>query len=603
MIRNRNYKGKKCPKCNKDVSVGSKSGFCKKHQYHTLHSKNPESIERIRQSKLGKNNPSFGKKPTLESRIRHSLRMRGDKNPAWKGGRNSLNKTLRRSFKFSDWREEVFKRDDYRCQWCQQRGGPLHPHHEIHFANLLETYKINTVEQAYACKELWDVDNGITYCKKCHQSIHNLKLPENLSKIISMTSLFQTLTPSQELIARDTHRFRVVRAGRRFGKTVLASLEIVAKAYSKESNIIYVATTYQQARDIAWNTLKSIADPIALTINESRLEIKVKNVAGTTSTITLRGWENIDTLRGQKLDFAVLDEVASMRNFWENWMEVIRPTLTDNKGEVMFISTPKGFNHFYDLYNLEGIDHDYKSFHFTSYDNPMINDLEVELSKARAEMTDDRFSQEYLADFRKTEGLVYKEFTREKCLFDDNTRIYDEVEKLGGVDFGFTNPTAIPTIIKDYRGHFWQTDEFYKTGQTDMQVAEYVAACDFNKVYPDPESPSGIKELRNKGVNIREVIKNKDSIVNGINKVKELLKAGKYHVHKRCINTIQEFETYSYQDKKDQKNYNEVPIDENNHMMDAIRYVIMMQPNLDGSRRINKTYIPTGLNREPRYKI
>jgi PBSX family phage terminase large subunit len=402
----------------------------------------------------------------------------------------------------------------------------------------------------------------------------------------------------------------VVRAGRRFGKTVLASLEIVAKAYAKESNIIYVATTYQQARDIAWTTLKSVAEPIALSINESRLEIKVKNIVGTSSLITLRGWENIDTLRGQRIDFAVLDEVASMRTFWENWEEVIRPTLTDTKGEVMFISTPKGFNHFYQLYCLDPVepkayesqlqDPDYKSFHFTSYDNPYLDPVEIE--KSKLEMTDDRFAQEYMADFKKTEGLVYKEFTREKCLYDDDTRIYDPVETIAGVDFGFTNPTAVLTIIRDYSGNFWVKDEYYRVGNTDSQTAEWVAAQDFNKVYADPEAPNTIKELRLRGVNVREVIKGKDSIVNGINKIKELLKAGKLHIHKRCSNTILEFETYSYPEKKDDSNPKELPIKENDHAMDALRYAITMQPIEGEKNRKAKIHIPKNLDRTPKYK-
>lgn len=379
---------------------------------------------------------------------------------------------------------------------------------------------------------------------------------------------------------------------------MLACLEIVAKAYSKEANIIYVATTYQQARDIAWNTLKNIVDPIALSINESRLEIKVKNTKGTSSLITLRGWENIDTLRGQSIDFAVLDEVAMMRNFWENWEEVIRPTLTDRKGEVMFISTPKGFNHFYELSLKEGNDPDYKSFHFTSYDNSTLADRDTEIAKAKAEMTEDRFAQEYLADFRKTEGLVYKEFNRERCTFDDNTTIYDPVETIAGVDFGFTNPTAVLSIIRDWRGNFWVVDEYYKSAQTDSQNAEYIASQGFNKVYPDPEAPSAIKELRLRGVNIREVVKKKDSIVNGINKIKELLKAGKLKIHKKCINTIQEFETYSYPEKQDQHNEKELPIKENDHAMDALRYAIMMQP-IEGERGKATTYVPGNLIREP----
>ncbi len=383
---------------------------------------------------------------------------------------------------------------------------------------------------------------------------------------------------------------------------MLACLEITAKAYAKEANIIYVATTYQQARDIAWTILKNLVDPIVLSINESRLEIKVRNLIGTSSTITLRGWENIDTLRGQSIDFAVIDEVAMMSNFEENWQEVIRPTLSDRKGEVLFISTPKGFNHFYDLSLKEGKDSDYKSYHFTSNDNTELLGLDEEVEKARVELTEDRFAQEYMADFRKTEGLVYKEFTRERCLFDDSTTIYDPIETIAGVDFGFTNPTAVLTITRDYQGNFWVKDEYYKSGQTDSQNAEWIASQKFNKVYPDPEAPSAIKELRTRGVNIREVIKNKDSIINGINKIKELLKAGKLKIHKRCINTIQEFETYSYPDKKEFNNPKELPIKENDHAMDALRYAIMMQP-IEGEMRRSSTYIPRGLIRAPQTKI
>ena len=161
------------------------------------------------------------------------------------------------------------------------------------------------------------------------------------------------LTPSQKIIARDKHRFRVANCGRRFGKTILASEEIKGKAIASECRIAYIAPTYGQARDIIWQTLIKELKPVAEKINESRLEIEVHNLKGTTSLIQLRGWESIETLRGQKFHFIVIDEVAMMRNFWLYWQEVIIPTLTDTKGEVLFISTPKGFNHFYELYNLE----------------------------------------------------------------------------------------------------------------------------------------------------------------------------------------------------------------------------------------------------------
>lgn len=384
------------------------------------------------------------------------------------------------------------------------------------------------------------------------------------------------LTESQKKIAVDPHRFRVLCCGRRFGKTTLAIDQIKARAAIPESRVCYIAPTYQQARDIAWEQLADDCRQAAASINETRLEIKLVNG----SLIILKGWESIDTLRGQRYDLIVLDEVASFKNFWVTWQEVIRPTLTDTKGEALFISTPKGFNHFYDLFNLRltgldgGIgDPDYQEFHFTTYDNPHIPVEEID--KAKMELTFDRFSQEYLANFAKTQGLVYKEFDREKHLFHEFEG--SVVEKLAGIDFGFTNPCAIPEIWRDRTDTLWlMPPEYYKTGQTDVQVAEYVQAKKYNRVYPDPEAPAAIAELRKRGVNVREVVKGKDSIAHGIKAVRELLKADKLKVHASLKNTIMEFETYSYPDRKPFHNEQENPIDENNHMMDAIRYVISM---------------------------
>ena len=86
------------------------------------------------------------------------------------------------------------------------------------------------------------------------------------------------LTGAQSEIAKDTHRYRVVNCGRRFGKTTLAVLEMVSKALSqKDVSIAYIAPTYQQARDIAWQELKKIVQPVHTSINESRLEVTLKS--------------------------------------------------------------------------------------------------------------------------------------------------------------------------------------------------------------------------------------------------------------------------------------------------------------------------------------
>lgn len=378
------------------------------------------------------------------------------------------------------------------------------------------------------------------------------------------------LLPHQKTIAKCLNRFRVICIGRRGGKTTLSIEEIKGKAVAKPSRIAYIAPTYQQARDIAWEMLKKELNPIIIQANESRLEIRVKTLQGGESIILLRGWESIETLRGQAFDFIVIDEVAMMRNFWLQWQEVIRPTLADRKGDVMFISTPKGFNHFYDLYKLEAKDKDFKSFHFTTYDNELIPREEID--NAKNQMTEDRFAQEFMADFRKTEGLVYKEFDRNRHITADQPKTV--VRTLAGIDWGWTNPASIYRIRVDGDNHYWIDDEFYKKEQTTEAIIEAVKLRKPDAVYPDPAEPDRIEMARKAGLNVREVSKDIEA---GISTVQELLKQNRIHISPDCINLIWELETYAYPDKRPNQNEKELPIKENDHALDCIRYVLHNQ--------------------------
>jgi PBSX family phage terminase large subunit len=386
------------------------------------------------------------------------------------------------------------------------------------------------------------------------------------------------LHPSQNTIASDTHRYRVVNCGRQFGKTTLSVEEMKGVALKKNASIVYIAPTIQQARDIAWNMLKNELSSITVKSNEApSLEMQVHNNVGGISVIKLRGWEAVETLRGQQFDLIILDEVASMRNFWLNWQEVLIPTLTFRQGHAMFISTPKGFNHFYDLYNFESKDADFKSFHFTSYDNPYLKPEELEKTKSKT--TEDRFAQEYMADFRKQEGLVYKEFNRDTHTFDDTEQI-ERAEFFGTIDFGFTNPCAVLSIAVDKDSNYWVIDEWYKTGRTEDQIGDYVKTQGYNFVYPDPENPSAIEVLNRKGINVYEVVKGKGSIATGINSVRALFKQNRLHIHKRCTNLINELETYAYPEKRPNNNEPEVPVKENDHAVDSLRYGLVMHQSV-----------------------
>lgn len=385
------------------------------------------------------------------------------------------------------------------------------------------------------------------------------------------------LSPKQNEIAADGSRFRVVCAGRRFGKTILAVEEMIGVAVSgNDKRVAYIAPTFQQARDIAWENLKRRCHPIATDINESQLKITIKTQHGGTSFIMLKSWDAIETLRGQSFHFLVLDEVAMMRYFWNGWFEVLRPALTDTLGSVLFISTPKGYNHFYDLYMMAHKDKSYKSFHATTYDNPHIQPTELE--DARKQLTEDVFAQEYMADFRKQEGLVYKEFDRERHIYDDQTTRPQIHDIMLGVDFGYTNPTAVLRIERDADNHYWVAGEWYKTGKTTPEIIEHVKTHSPNYVYADPAEPDRIEEMSRAGIYVREVSKD---IAAGINSVRELMKQNRLHIHHSCTNLLSELSSYRYPDKRDNHNENEVPVKENDHALDALRYVLHMQ---NGSR-------------------
>jgi len=402
-----------------------------------------------------------------------------------------------------------------------------------------------------------------------------------------MLSFHQT----QKTVALDRHRFRVLCCGRRWGKTTLAIDQIKGQASRPNSRIAYIAPTYQQAHDIAWTQLKNdCKDAAESPPNESRLEIKLVNG----SLIVLRGWEAIETLRGQNFHMVVLDEVAMMRNFQLQWQEVIRPTLTDFKGEALFISTPKGFNHFYDLFDLQERDSDYKSFHFTSYDNPHLPHDELE--KAKQEMTADRFAQEYLADFRKTEGLVYKEFDRQRHVYQNEQQPINTIDTLAGMDWGWTNPASSHRIRKDSDHHYWIDREFYKTGKTTEEIVEHVRSLGATKVYPDPAEPDRIEIARKAGLNVREVSKD---IAAGISCLQELFKQGRIHIHADCVHLIQELETYSYPQKKPDHNESELPIKENDHAVDEIRYVLYMQEGVQNLGNAHVHYAASSMPTQP----
>lgn len=127
----------------------------------------PEAKEKIRLAHIGRKF-MHGKHFTREHRAKLALSHRGEKSPLWRGGIYPLNRKIRDYFEYRQWRSDIFTRDNFTCQGCGIRGSYLHAHHIKSFRSIMDEYHIETVEQAIACSELWNMNNGIALCKSCH---------------------------------------------------------------------------------------------------------------------------------------------------------------------------------------------------------------------------------------------------------------------------------------------------------------------------------------------------------------------------------------------------------------------------------------------------
>lgn len=279
-----------------------------------------------------------------------------------------------------------------------------------------------------------------------------------------MTELNVKLLPWQQTVYNSPVRFKVVAAGRRCGKSRLAAwLLIINALQAKSGHVFYVAPTQGQARDIMWGLLLELAHPIISSSHVNNMQIKLINGA----SISLKGSDRPDTMRGVSLKYLVLDEYADMKP--SVWEEVLRPALADQKGECLFIGTPKGRNHFYELYKYAELSDDptYAAWHFTSYDNPLLDPNEIDTAKNS--MSSYAFRQEFMASFEALGSEIFKEqwvkFNNEEP---DEGEYYIAVDLAGFADVAVAtraktrklDQTAI-AIVKANTEGWWVADIIY----------------------------------------------------------------------------------------------------------------------------------------------
>lgn len=148
----------------------------------------PETRKKISEL-MQKNKYNTGSKRTIEQRKNISLSLKGEKSYTWKGGITPVEKKIRQSFEYKQWRDEIFKRDNFTCMDCGKRGGILRAHHIKLFCKLLQEAQqmfsfLSLYDACMLYAPLWDTNNGITYCKDCHDEYHKqLKIIEKSNKV------------------------------------------------------------------------------------------------------------------------------------------------------------------------------------------------------------------------------------------------------------------------------------------------------------------------------------------------------------------------------------------------------------------------------------
>jgi phage terminase large subunit-like protein len=215
-----------------------------------------------------------------------------------------------------------------------------------------------------------------------------------------MTQINASLHPAQKTIHRSTARFKVIDAGRRFGKTRLGVLECLGSA-AGGGIAWWVAPSYKIS-EVGWRPLRKLAARIPGA--EVRLSDRTVILPGGGS-VSIRSADSPDSLRGEGLDLVVLDEAAFMKS--EAWSEALRPALSDRQGKAIFISTPRGRNWFWDIFRrgqAEG--GEWQSFQYPTSSNPFIDPGEIEA--ARLDLPEVTFRQEYEAEFVDSEGAVFR---------------------------------------------------------------------------------------------------------------------------------------------------------------------------------------------------
>lgn len=404
-----------------------------------------------------------------------------------------------------------------------------------------------------------------------------------------------TLHRNQGTVFHSTSRFKVLAAGRRFGKTILACVLLFVNCLKVKNGLFwYVSPTYKQTKQIAWKILLRMIpqEVLAKKPNETDLSFTFRN--GT--ELVLKGADNPDGLRGTGLDGLVNDEFASVRNSKSVWEEVLRPSLSDKLGWCFFIGTPKGKDAFWELWVKGQRKEDgFESWSFKTEDNPFIQRSEIKAAKDS--LNERYFRQEYEASFEDYTGMIWPEYEASKHVIDPFD-VPQHWNSFGVIDTAITGTTAALKFVVDEHGNLFITQEYYERDKRVNEVADVLRGWGVSEWFIDPAAKlqktanmgrvfSLYDEYLEHGIIATPAENDVDA---GINRVAEYLKAERVKIFRNCKNLQFELERYHWAEEREGVLgiSRPQPYKSLDHLCDCKRYGIMSRPSASRSIPIPK---------------
>jgi hypothetical protein len=367
---------------------------------------------------------------------------------------------------------------------------------------------------------------------------------------------------------------------RRTGKTFIANHVAFLKAMEPNTKVLIVSPNYSLS-NISWNEQEAILAEYGIEIkskNKTDKEIHLENG----SMIKFGSIAQANSLVGRSYSLILFDECALDPKGRDAFNIQLRPTLDTENSKVIFISTPRGLNWFYDFY-MNGFDENnpsWFSIHSTWRDNPRA--VESDIMEAKRNMSSAEFKQEYEADFATFEGQIYEDFSTEEHVREYPHDMEDYFETIMGVDPGYKDPTGA-LVIRYHPEHpddpskdvFWVTWDYCLNAKSTKAHAEkfveVIDKFDVEMLFVDSAAAQFRADLAAE-YDISSS-KSKKSVNDGIAHVQALVSSGRLLIDPSCEDLILVMNNYRW-DPNDALMKPKPLHDKFSHLADALRYAL-----------------------------